>query len=161
MIAGVVGRAPAILLTTTPADLVLGVPPPRCALVALQDVLNVTISAVSIDDGPFYAALRGGDPRFHADGIGFVFSPGFRSAVFGDQDYSFSDKQGQAIEALFEAWQTGNPRLHQTEIQGKADTSQRVGQLFAGHPAYGVLIKNDGAGYYWLDLRLVPRPEPD
>lgn len=151
-IAGAIGKAPAILLTTTPSDLIPGEPPPRCAIVALEDVLTVTTGQVSLDDGPFYAALRGGDHRFHADGVGFVFSPGFRSAVFGDLDYSFSDKQAQVVEALYEAWRTGNPRLHQTEIQGKAHTSQRVGQVFAGHPAYGALIKYDGAGYYWLDL---------
>jgi hypothetical protein len=72
--------------------------------------------------------------------------------VFGDQEYSFTDKQAQVIEALYEAWRSGVRRLHQTEIQSKATTNQRVGQLFSGHSAYGVLIKYDGAGYYWLDL---------
>lgn len=38
------------------------------------------------------------------------------------------------------------------KIQGAANTSQRVGQLFAGHPAYGILIKHDSLGYYWLAL---------
>ena len=57
-----------------------------------------------------------------------------------------------ACSGLYDAWRSGNPRLHQTEIQGKADTSQRVGQLFGDSPAYGVLIKYDGSGYYWLDL---------
>lgn len=133
MIAGVVGRAPAILLKTTPADLIPGDPPLRCAVVALGDVLNVTISTVSINDGPFYSALRGGDPHFHADGIGFVFSPGFRSAVFGDQDYSFSDKQAHAIEALYEAWRTGNPgsiklrfKVRQTRARGSGNCSPAI-----------------------------------
>lgn len=151
-ILGLIGKAPAILLTTTPADLIPGEPPARCAIVALEDVLQVTVTKISVDDGPFYAALRGGDHRFRAEGIGFVFSPGFRSAVVGDQEYTFTDKQAQVIEALYEALRSGNSRLHQTEIQGVVDTSQRVGQLFGDNPAYGVLIKYDGSGYYWLDL---------
>jgi hypothetical protein len=151
-ISGLVGKAPAILLTTTPAELIPGEPPPRCAIVALEDVLHISVTQVSLDEGPFYAALRGSDHRFRAEGIGFVFSPGFRSAVVGVQKYSFTDKQAQVIEALYDAWRSGTPRLHQTEIQGKADTSQRVGQLFGDNPAYGVLIKYEGSGYYWLDL---------
>jgi hypothetical protein len=151
-ISRLIGKAPGIILTTTPTDLIPGKAPPRCAIIALEDVLRVSVTEVSIDKGPFYAALRGTDHRFRGNGIGFVFSPGYRSAVVGDQEYSFTDKQAQVIEVLYEALRSGVPRLHQTEIQGVATTNQRVGQLFAGHPAYGVLIKYDGLGYYWLDL---------
>jgi len=42
--------------------------------------------------------------------------------------------------------------MHQTEVQGAADTNRRVAQLFEGHPAYGTLIKHDGNGYYELNL---------
>jgi hypothetical protein len=151
-ISGLAGKGPAILLTTTPTDLIQGVPPVRCGIIALEAVLNVTVTTVSLDEGPFHAALRGTDHRFGADGIGFSFSPGFRSAVVGDQEYSFTDKQAQVIEALCAARDSGNPRLHQTEIQGAVDTNQRVGQLFGNNPAYGNLIKHDSSGYYWLDL---------
>jgi hypothetical protein len=96
--------------------------------------------------------LRGIDHRFRTGAIGFVFAPGFRSAVVGDREYSFSNKQALVIEALEEARRGGNSRLHQTEIQAAADTSQKVGQLFPNHPAYGALIRYDGTGYYWLDL---------
>jgi hypothetical protein len=37
-------------------------------------------------------------------------------------------------------------------VKRAAHTSQRVGQLFSGHPAYNVLIKYDRSGFYWLDL---------
>jgi hypothetical protein len=151
-ISGLVGKVPAILLTTTPADLIPGESPPRCAIVALENVLHISVTQVSLDEGPFYAALRGSDHRFRAEGIGFVFSPGFRSAVVGDQEYSFTDKQALVVEALYDAWRNGSRRLHQTEIQGTAKTNQRIGQLFRGHPAYDSLIKHDGAGHYWLDL---------
>jgi hypothetical protein len=151
-ISGSVGKAPAILLTTTPVNLIRGEPAPRCAVVPLWEALGVTTSEISLNEGPIYSALRGGNHRFDAEGVGFFFSPGFRSAIVGDQEYSFSDKQALAIEALYEAWHGGNPRLHQNEIKGAAHTSQRVGQLFSGHPAYNVLIKHDRSGFYWLDL---------
>jgi hypothetical protein len=147
-----IGKTPAILLTTTSADLIPGEPPARCAIIALENVLRISVTEVSLDEGPFYAALRGTDHRFSADGIGFIFSPGYRSAVVGDQEYLFTDKQALAVEALDNARRSGIPRLHQNEIQGAANTSQRVGQLFAGHPAYGILIKHDSLGYYWLAL---------
>ncbi len=146
------GTAPAIIVTSSPLDLIPGEPPPRCAFIPLQDVLRISSEKISVDEGPFTAALRGGDHRFSGGGIGFTFSPGFRSAVVGDQEYSFTDKQALAVEALYEARQNGVHRLHQTEVQGKADTAQRIGQLFRDHPAYGTLIKYDGSGYYWLDL---------
>jgi hypothetical protein len=146
------GRAPAIIMTLTPLDLIPGEAPPRCALILLEDVLQVSPNKITVDEGPIYAALRGSDYRFRGDGIGFVFSPGFRSAVVGDREYSFTDKQALVVEALLGAWKNGISRLHQTEIQGAASTNQRVGQLFAGHPAYGSLVRYDGAGYYWLDL---------
>ena len=116
----------------------------------LDDVLSISGAEISLDEGPFHAALRGPD-RISGDVIGYSFSLGYRSAVFGDQTYSFTDKQALVVEALDQARRSGNPRLHQTEIKGAANTNQRVVQLFAGHPAYGALIKGDGHGYYWLD----------
>jgi hypothetical protein len=139
-------------LTTTAPELIPGEPLSRCAIIPLDDVLKITPSGTTIDEEPIHAALRGKSPRFVGNGIGFVFSPGFRSAVVGDQEYTFADKQALVVEALYDAWQNGSRRLHQTEIQGTADTNQRIGQLFRGHPAYDSLIKHDGAGYYWLDL---------
>lgn len=146
------GTAPAIVVTSTPLALIPGEPPRRCAFVSLQDVFSISSDKLSVDEGPFMAALRGSDHRFSSGAIGFIFSPGFRSAVVGDQEYSFTDKQALAIEALYEAWQKGVGRLHKDEVQGVVDTSQRVGQLFRGNPAYGTLIKYDSSGYYWLDL---------
>jgi hypothetical protein len=152
MIAGLVARAPAVLLTTTAPELIPAEPLSRCAIILLDDVLKITPSGTTIDEEPIHAALRGKSQRFRGNGIGFVFSPGFRSAVIGDREYTFADKQALVVEALYDAWQNGSRRLHQTEIQGTAETNQRIGQLFRGHPAYDSLIKHDGAGYYWLDL---------
>jgi hypothetical protein len=81
-----------------------------------------------------------------------TFSSGFRSAVVGDQKYEFTKKQAEVVEVLFEAFESGLHKMHQDEIMGSVDSSQRIGQLFHGHPAYGTLISGDHNGYYWLAL---------
>ena len=102
-----------------------------------------------LDENLFLSALRGPIARPGTGGIGVTFSPGYRSANYGSQNFDFTNKQAQVIEALHTS-RTG--RLHQDEIKGFADTNQRVVQIFAKHPAYGTLIRNDRQGHYWLDL---------
>jgi len=102
-------------------------------------------------NGPIFSALRGPDPRTGVGGVGFAFTPGFRTVRWGKQLFELTDKQALAIEAMHESWFNGL-RLHQTEIQGAADTPQRMTELFRGHPAYGTLILHDDSGRYWLDL---------
>jgi len=151
-IAGLIGKSPAILFTTTAPDLIRGKLPSRCAVVPLQDVLRVTVGAVTFEEGPVYSALRGPDIQASGSGVGFQFSPGYRSALWSEQHFKFTPKQALAVEALHEAWFNGLPSLHQDEIQGIAETPQRMTELFNGHPAYGTLIRSDQAGHYWLDL---------
>ena len=134
------GSSPAVLMTTTSLDLIPGDPPSRCALLHLETVLRAENGRVKLEEDPFYSALRG-PSRHSGEGIGFSFSPGFRSACWGDQDYSFTNKQAQAIEALYEAWKNGTGRLHQDEIKGLVGSNQRMTQIFRGHPAYGTLIE--------------------
>lgn len=145
------GNSPAVLVTSTPDDLIPGDPPPRCAILQLDTVLCIDHGRGRLEEDPFYAALRG-PSRQRGDAIGYSFSPGYRSAIFGNQEFSFTNKQAQVIEALHKAWRTGPKKLHQREIQGAVDSAQRVVHLFRGHPAHGTLIKYDGDGYYWLDL---------
>ena len=144
------GKAPGVLVTTTSTALIPGALPPRSAPLELESILRLEDGRVSLDDEPFHSLLSG-RPAHPGDMIGYTFSPGFRTAVVGDESYNFSDKQALVVEALFEARRSGTGRLHQTELQGLADTNQKMGQLFRNHPAYGNLIKHD-AGYYRLDL---------
>lgn len=151
-VATLVGNAPGLILTTTHLHLIPGKPPPRCAHILLEDVLELNSGKPSFNEAPVLAALRGHDGAFPSAGIGYVVSPGFRSCVVGDQEYSFTKKQAEAIECLFVARERGVRKTHKSEIQGELNTSQEIGQLFANHAAYGELIKYDGAGFYWLDL---------
>ena len=96
--------------------------------------------------------LRGGDGAIQEGSIGYRFSPGFRSAVIGDQRYEFTKKQAEVVEILFDAVRAGLRKVHQDEIKGLVNTNQRVGQLFRDHPAYGTLIQGDDQAFYWLNL---------
>ena len=143
---------PTILLATTDWRQVQRALPSRHALVSLQDACSWLGREFRVDENVLLQRLRGHDPRFHAGGIGYVFSPGFRSAVVGDQKYQFTKKQAEVVEVLFGAFTSGLGKMHQDEVMGMVDSSQRIGQLFQGNPAYGTLIMNDSQGYYWLSL---------
>jgi hypothetical protein len=151
-VASLVGNAPGLILTTTRLDLISGEAPPRCVHISLEDVLEFRAGKPSFNVAPVLAALRGHEGAFPSAGIGYVFSPGFRFCVVGDQEYTFTKKQAEAIEFLFAARERGVRKTHKNEIQGELGTSQEIGQLFTNHAAYGELLKYDGAGYYWLDL---------
>jgi hypothetical protein len=146
------GNSPVILLTTTRSESLPGAYPSRCAIIAVEDVLIISRRAARLNEAPILAALQGWDRFTESGGIGFRFSFGFRSCVFGSKQYDFTDKQARVIEALYRAREQGFRGLHQDEIRAAAETNQRVAQLFAGHRAYRSLIKHDGAGRYWLDI---------
>jgi hypothetical protein len=145
-------RTPVILVSTTPWQRIHRELPARHALVSLSDVAELSGQRLKFNEDAFLTKLRGEDFTFRAGGIGYVFSSGFRSAVVGDQEYQFTKKQAEVIEILFGAFKLSLHKTHQDEIMGRVDSSQRIGQLFHGHPAYGTLILRDSHGYYWLAL---------
>ena len=146
------GVGVALLLTSTRLDLLPGAVPERCAVIMAEDVLTVSRGKICLDQAAILGALREPAHLPKGGGVGFRFSPGFRSCVYGNQQFRFSDKQALAVEALHDAWKQGLPGLHQNELKGLAATNQRMAQLFSGSSAYGTLIKNDGSGLYWLDI---------
>jgi hypothetical protein len=115
-------------------------------------VLTISRRTISLNDAPIFAALRGRDRFVEEDGIGVRFSAGFRSCLYGDQQFTFTDKQALAVEALYDNWKQGLSGLTQVELKAAASTNQRMAQLFAAHPAYRTLIKHGGSGRYWLDI---------
>jgi hypothetical protein len=145
-------HAPVILLSTTSWRRIHLELPARHALLLLSDVAELRGQRLKFNDEAFLTKLRGEDAAFRKGGIGYVFSSGFRSAVVGDQNYEFTKKQAEVVEVLFGAFESGLHKMHQDEIMGSVDSSQRIGQLFHGHPAYGTFIVGDSHGYYWLAL---------
>ena len=145
-------RTPVILVSTTSWQRIHHELPARHALVSLSDVADLRGQRLTFNDDAFLARLRGSDGAFQEGSIGYRFSPGFRSAVVGDQEYEFTKKQAEVVEILFEAVKAGLRKVHQDEIKGLVNTNQRVGQLFRDHPAYGTLIQGDDQAFYWLNL---------
>jgi hypothetical protein len=147
-----IGAGIGVLLTSTKPDLLPRSVPERCAVIMAEDALTFSGGRIGLDQDVILAALREPANLPHGTGIGFRFSPGFRSCLYRGERFRFTDKQSMAIEALHNAWKDGLPGLHQDELKGQAQTSQRMTQLFSGNSAYGTLIKKDGSGLYWLDL---------
>jgi hypothetical protein len=145
-------HAPVIVVSTTSWQRIQRKMPARHVLLSLSDVAELRGQRLKFNDEAFLTKLRGEDAAFRKGGIGYVFSSGFRSAVVGDQKYEFTKKQAEVVEVLFEAFESGLHKMHQDEIMGKVDSSQRIGQLFQSHAAYGTLILGDSHGYYWLAL---------
>jgi hypothetical protein len=146
------GSSPAILLTSTTKELLSASLPERCVVIRLETVLEIVRGKIVLNDAPILAALRGPAPPLIEVGTGFRHSPGYRTCLYGSDSFEFSETEARVVEALHNSWKHGLPRIHQEELKGKAETNQRITQLFHRHPAYGTLIKNDGKGFYWLDL---------
>ncbi len=145
---------PGLLLTSSSCASLSGRLPKRHAAVFLPDACRMTNAGLGVDENALLAALRADDRVVvGTGGVGYVFSEGFRSAVVGDRSYFFTKKQAAVIEALYDAYASGLRGLHQDEAVAKADSNQRIVQIFRDNKeAYDELIGSDDQGYYWLKL---------
>lgn len=145
---------PGLLLTSSPCTPLASRLPKRHGAVFLPDACRMTNTGLQMDEASLLTALRADDRVVvGTGGVGYVFSDGFRSAVIGDKDYTFSKKQAAVIEALYDAYRSGLKRIHQDEAAAAADSSQRLVQIFRDNKqAYEELIGSDEQGYYWLNL---------
>lgn len=80
------------------------------------------------------------------------FSSGYRSGYFKGEEFTFTKKQAAIIEAL----DKHGGVMSKYELLAEADSEQYdVYRIFRvrnkKHPAWNVIIKNDGKGNYWLD----------
>ena len=114
----------------------------------------MTNAGLVVDEHALLAALQADDRVvIGTGGAGYIFSKGFRSAVVGDKNYTITKKQAAVIEALYEAYASGLHGLHQDEAAAKAESNQRIVQIFRDNKeAYEELIGSDDQGYYWLKL---------
>lgn len=75
----------------------------------------------------------------------------FRFVRWNGKDYIFSPGQAAIVKVLWEEMERGTPKVGAGPLLHAADLiSDKVSKLFAGHPAWNVMIKTDGAGVYWL-----------
>ena len=117
-------------------------------LMTRQDILLHDESEVLSFDIPLILAKM--DKTVRKEG----FSDGYRSAYFNGVTYTFSKKQAEVIELLDKE---GKP-MHQDEIMSLISTNSnnsRLASIFQSkgemHPAWGIIIKHDSRGNYWLE----------
>ena len=79
------------------------------------------------------------------------FSEDFRKASFNGIEYSFSKMQGAIVEYLYKEGKTHKHSLMPAANSEQDDPKGVFRKSGKYHPAWGILIKNDGKGYYWLD----------
>jgi hypothetical protein len=145
---------PGLVFTSSSYSPLSGRLPKRHAAIFLPDACRTTHTGLVVDEDALLATLRADDRVVvAAGGVGYVFSGGFRSAVVGDKSFQFTKKQAAVIEALYEAYVSGLYSLHQDEVAAKADSNQRIVQVFRDNKeAYDTLIGSDNQRHYWLKL---------
>ncbi len=85
------------------------------------------------------------------------FSNGYRSGYIKDVSYTFTKKEAEVIEYIYNA--RGKP-VHQDEIMAEVSPNSKhssISSIFRSrqgmHPAWDVVIQHDGKGNYWLNLK--------
>lgn len=78
-------------------------------------------------------------------------SPDFRSVRWFGKNYAFSPAQALIVEALWNSWRNGTPRMGtRTLLRAANMVSDKISDLFKEHAAWGEAICTDGKGNYWL-----------
>jgi hypothetical protein len=71
-----------------------------------------------------------------------VRGPGCRSVRWFGTVYEFTERQGEALGVLWDAWEQGTPDVGQKEVLATIEAnSQRLSDLFADHAAWGTMIR--------------------
>lgn len=84
----------------------------------------------------------------------FSHSPDFRSVYTGGKQYSFTTAQAACIQVLYEQCKSKTPEISGAYILETINyCSQRLSDLFKGHPAWGILIVSGNTrGTYRLNI---------
>jgi hypothetical protein len=137
-----------ILTTSVPPPLGYNLPGNH-KIISLRDCLVHDSNNFHIDQNIIKAAIEiKTESLTRQEG----FSNGYRSGYFNGVEYTFSKKQAAIIEALHKH----GGKINKYELLAEANSDQydlyRMFRDSKGnyHPAWDVLIKNDGKGNYWL-----------
>ena len=78
-------------------------------------------------------------------------SADFRSVRWYGNDYEFSPAQSLIVQALWNAWLHGTPRMGAKSLLRAASmVSDKISDLFKDNAAWGKMICTDNKGNYWL-----------
>jgi len=82
-----------------------------------------------------------------------IFSNDYHNVRIGGQNYQLGAKQATVIRSLHDAMLSGSPWLFGKTLLKQADSPcNRLRDIFRTQPAWKLLIKSDGRGYYCLNL---------
>lgn len=82
-----------------------------------------------------------------------IFSHDFQLVHLGGEYYQLGAKQSAVVRSLHDAMIAGRPWLHgKTLLKQAGSTGTRLRDIFRTQPAWKLLIKSDGRGYYCLNL---------
>jgi len=136
---------PALVLTSSKDLPIYFQVPGQNRIVPLNDAVNLQSEKITLKTD-YLARKMGGS--VHSDG----FSEGFRTAHINGQSYKFSKLQAEVLEVLSNAGKA----IHKSEVMAAVNSDQEVIGVFRSggkkHPAWGVVIKHDNKGNYWLEL---------
>jgi hypothetical protein len=145
---------PTFVITTSNVDSVVAALPKRVILLNLFEVMTFRNGRFILDESIFTLKLKGESFDVVTDGIGQYFSADFRSATVDGIQYTFSKNQAAVMEKLIES----DGRAHKDTLSAAADSSQSPSGIFRSrgeyHPAWDILIKPRGDGFYYCPLYL-------
>ncbi len=144
------GISKGIILTTSALPPLGYNLPSNHQIVSLRDCLIHDSNNFHIDKNIIKAAIEiKAESLMQQEG----FTTGYRAAYFKGVNYNFSKKQAAVIEAL----DKHGGKINKYELLAEANSEQydvyRVFRDNRGklHPAWNVIVKNDGKGNYWLE----------
>ena len=101
---------------------------------------------------PQHGIIRAADAPAPQAG-GSVFSHDYHLVRIDGQTYQLGEKQAVVVRSLHEAMIAGRPWLFgKTLLKQAGSSSTRLRDIFRTQPAWKMLIKSDGRGYYCLNL---------
>jgi hypothetical protein len=145
---------PTFVITTSSVDSVVAALPKRVILLNLFEVMTFRNGRLILDESIFTLKLKGESFDVVTDGVSQYFSADFRSAMVDGIRYTFSKNQAAIMEKLIES----DGSAHKDALSAAADSSQSPSGIFRSrgkyHPAWDVLIKPRGDGFYYCPLYL-------
>lgn len=136
-------------------------PPQKPLKFALEELVVLTKDCLAFEQehqievcphNGYIRLLRANDapepPSSHS-----AFSHDYHFVRIDGQSYQLGAMQATVVRSLHEAMVTGRPWLFgKTLLKQAGSTSHRLRDIFRTQPAWKMLIKSDGRGYYCLNL---------
>jgi len=147
-----VERDSAVIISTTPKSAAM-VSDLSLPFVHLAEVVHLRSGKLELDEERWAWCLKPAHLRSHADSS--VFYDGYRAAIVGGEEYTFSVNQALVFEAL--DGEPGTKRLGSTIMADIGSPQRNPRALFRHNPrqieGFDRLVAYDDYGFYWLKRR--------